>query len=186
MRELEGFPIPALIPHSYSSRRDSRCSSRISEAASITAPNSVWRVPSSRDIGDLNDIMTGIDSLIDQGIADPDRLGVMGWSYGGFLTAWIVGHSNRFKAASIGACSTDWMSWYGASVGGREGRAGGHVGLFWRQAAGTIWKTTIGTRRVISSRMRKHLRSYCTASWMPIAARRSTPPWSIWMCRLSM
>ncbi len=67
--------------------------------------------------GDMADVMTGIDSLVEQGIADPNRLGVMGWSYGGFLSAWIVGNTNRFKAASIGACAMDWTTYYGMSVG---------------------------------------------------------------------
>src|SRR5262249_23904755 len=53
--------------------------------------------------GDFQDIMLGIDSLIEQGIADGDRLGVMGWSYGGFMTGWAITHSTRFKAASAGA-----------------------------------------------------------------------------------
>lgn len=67
--------------------------------------------------GDMSDVMTGVDYLVKQGIADPDRLGVMGWSYGGFLSSWIVGHTNRFKAASIGACAMDWTTYYGMSVG---------------------------------------------------------------------
>ena len=49
--------------------------------------------------GDYQDIMTGIDSLIEQGIADPDRLIVGGSSYGGYMTAWMITHTDRFKAA---------------------------------------------------------------------------------------
>jgi dipeptidyl aminopeptidase/acylaminoacyl peptidase len=49
---------------------------------------------------DYKDIMTGVDSLIARGIADGNRLGVMGASYGGYMTNWIVGHTGRFKAAS--------------------------------------------------------------------------------------
>jgi dipeptidyl aminopeptidase/acylaminoacyl peptidase len=74
----------------------------------------------SQGFGDMDDVMTGIDTLIEQGVADPARLGVMGWSYGGFLTIWIISHSDRFKATSIGAPTTDWVSWYGASDGPRE------------------------------------------------------------------
>ena len=49
--------------------------------------------------GDYQDIMTGVDFLIEQGIADPDRLVVGGSSYGGYMTAWMVTHTDRFKAA---------------------------------------------------------------------------------------
>ena len=59
--------------------------------------------------------MAGVDHVIEQGIADPDRLGVMGWSYGGFLTTWVIGHTSRFKAASVGAGVTDLVSFSGTS-----------------------------------------------------------------------
>ena len=75
----------------------------------------------SQGFGDMDDVMTGVDTLIEQGVADPARLGVMGWSYGGFLTIWIISQSDRFKAASIGAPTTDWVSLYGASNGPHEG-----------------------------------------------------------------
>lgn len=55
---------------------------------------------------DWVDINAGIDTLIAGGIADPDRLGLMGWSYGGFMAAWAIGHSDRFKAISVGARRT--------------------------------------------------------------------------------
>jgi dipeptidyl aminopeptidase/acylaminoacyl peptidase len=53
--------------------------------------------------GDFMDIMTGVEALIEKGIADPEKLGVMGWSYGGYMTAWAITQENRFKAASMGA-----------------------------------------------------------------------------------
>ena len=49
--------------------------------------------------GPMADVMGGVDALINDGLADPDRLGVTGGSYGGYLTSWIVGHTDRFKAA---------------------------------------------------------------------------------------
>ncbi len=52
---------------------------------------------------DVADILTGVDAMIERGIADPDRLGVMGWSNGGFLTNCLITRSGRFKAASSGA-----------------------------------------------------------------------------------
>jgi dipeptidyl aminopeptidase/acylaminoacyl peptidase len=57
--------------------------------------------------GDYRDIMAGVDKLIADGIADPDRLGVMGASYGGYMTNWVVTQTARFKAASAGASISD-------------------------------------------------------------------------------
>ena len=65
--------------------------------------------------GDFDDIMTGIDLLIERGVADPDRLGICGWSFGGFMTAWAVGHTDRFKAAVAGAAPTNWVSKIGTT-----------------------------------------------------------------------
>ncbi|MFC1791118.1 S9 family peptidase [Gemmatimonadota bacterium] len=63
--------------------------------------------------GDFEDLMTGVDFLIEEGIADSDRLAVRGWSYGGILGGWTVTHTDRFKAASLGAMVSDWTSEYG-------------------------------------------------------------------------
>ena len=80
--------------------------------------------------GDFEDILAGVDLLIDRGLADDERMGVMGWSYGGYMTSWMVTHTNRFKAASIGAPVTNPYSFYGvtdipdfaeAYFGGRPG-----------------------------------------------------------------
>ncbi|HEY3506217.1 MAG TPA: prolyl oligopeptidase family serine peptidase [Actinocatenispora sp.] len=54
------------------------------------------------------DILTGIDLLVADGVADPDRLGIAGWSHGGFMSAWAVGQTGRFRAALVGAGVTDW------------------------------------------------------------------------------
>lgn len=64
---------------------------------------------------DFQDIMTGVDALIERGIADPKRIGFGGWSYGGFLTAWAITQTNRFKAAVAGAAITNWLSFHGNS-----------------------------------------------------------------------
>lgn len=62
--------------------------------------------------GDYQDLMAGVDQLVAQGIADPDRLGVMGWSYGGYMTSWVISQTTRFKAAAIGAGITNvWSMW---------------------------------------------------------------------------
>jgi dipeptidyl aminopeptidase/acylaminoacyl peptidase len=65
--------------------------------------------------GDYQDLMTGVDKVVEMGVADPNRLGVMGWSYGGFMTSWIVTQTNRFKAASAGAPVTNLMSFNGTA-----------------------------------------------------------------------
>ncbi|MBY0521897.1 MAG: S9 family peptidase [Gemmataceae bacterium] len=65
--------------------------------------------------GDYKDVMAGVDHLVERGIADPDRLGVMGWSYGGFMTSWTITQTKRFKAASVGAGVTNLMSFTGTA-----------------------------------------------------------------------
>ena len=74
-----------------------------------------FRMANVRDWGhgDFLDIMTGIDALVDRGIADPDALGLMGRSYGGYMTAWAVTQTDRFKAAALGAGMSNLVSFYG-------------------------------------------------------------------------
>ena len=76
-----------------------------------------FRRANTRDwgFGDYQDLMTGVDKVVEMGVADPDRLGVMGWSYGGFMTSWIVTQTQRFKAASAGAPVTNLMSFNGTA-----------------------------------------------------------------------
>ena len=62
--------------------------------------------------GDYEDCMTGVDAMISAGIADPDRLGAFGWSYGGYMTFWILTQTDRFKAISPGAGLTNIYSMY--------------------------------------------------------------------------
>ena len=64
---------------------------------------------------DYRDLMAGLDLIIEKGIADPDRLGVSGISYGGYMTSWILGHTDRFKAAIPENPVTDLFSLYGTS-----------------------------------------------------------------------
>jgi dipeptidyl aminopeptidase/acylaminoacyl peptidase len=63
--------------------------------------------------GDFKDLMAGIDSLIQKGIADPERLGIGGWSYGGYMSMWAVTQTNRFKASVAGAGLSDLASEFG-------------------------------------------------------------------------
>lgn len=62
---------------------------------------------------DYGDLMAGVDKAVSMGIADPDRLGVTGWSYGGYMTCWVVTQTSRFKAAMAGACISNRHSLYG-------------------------------------------------------------------------
>jgi dipeptidyl aminopeptidase/acylaminoacyl peptidase len=62
--------------------------------------------------GDYEDCMTGVDSMIAAGVADPDRLGAFGWSYGGYMTFWILTQTDRFKAVSPGAGLSNIYSMY--------------------------------------------------------------------------
>ncbi|HUF78516.1 MAG TPA: prolyl oligopeptidase family serine peptidase, partial [Thermoanaerobaculia bacterium] len=57
--------------------------------------------------GDYRDIMAGVDAMIERGVADPDRLGMMGASYGGYMTNWVVTQTGRFKAAAAAAGISD-------------------------------------------------------------------------------
>jgi dipeptidyl aminopeptidase/acylaminoacyl peptidase len=60
--------------------------------------------------GELRDMLSGVDALIARGIADPDRLGIGGWSWGGYMTAWAVSQTTRFKAAVMGAGLSNMVS----------------------------------------------------------------------------
>jgi dipeptidyl aminopeptidase/acylaminoacyl peptidase len=59
---------------------------------------------------DTDDYLSGIDAMIERGIADPARIGTMGVSYGGFMSAWLVTQDQRFKAAVAGSPVTEWYS----------------------------------------------------------------------------
>ena len=63
--------------------------------------------------GDFKDVMAGVDDLIARGIADPDRLAIGGWSYGGYMAEWAITQTTRFKAAVSGAGLSDLISEYG-------------------------------------------------------------------------
>jgi len=63
--------------------------------------------------GDLRDVMTGVDSVIARYPVDPHRLGLTGWSYGGYMTMWAVTQTHRFRAAVAGAGISDWLSYTG-------------------------------------------------------------------------
>lgn len=63
-------------------------------------------------VGDYWDVISGVDYLVSQGFVDNDRLGAMGWSQGGYISAFITTFSDRFKAVSVGAGISDWVTYY--------------------------------------------------------------------------
>jgi dipeptidyl aminopeptidase/acylaminoacyl peptidase len=63
--------------------------------------------------GDFKDILAGVDAALAAVPVDPNRVGITGWSYGGYMSMWAVTQTNRFKAAVIGAGLADWLSYYG-------------------------------------------------------------------------
>jgi dipeptidyl aminopeptidase/acylaminoacyl peptidase len=69
------------------------------------------------DLGgkDFGDILAGVDHLVNAGVADAHRLGIGGWSYGGFMTAWAITQTTRFRAAVVGAGIASWRSFHGVS-----------------------------------------------------------------------
>jgi dipeptidyl aminopeptidase/acylaminoacyl peptidase len=74
--------------------------------------------------------MSAVDGAIAMGVADPDRLGVGGWSYGGILTDHVLTRTNRFKAATSGASEVNYLANYGTDHYQKEWEA--ELGLPWR------------------------------------------------------
>jgi len=103
------YPIPVFASRGYAVLR---CNVRGSSGYGRK-----FRYANYRDWGggDFKDIMSGVDHVIALGVADPDRLGIMGWSYGGYMTSWAITQTKRFKAASVGAGVTNLMSFTGTA-----------------------------------------------------------------------
>ena len=95
------YPLAALTENGYAILRPNPRGS--------TGYGAEYRMANRKDWGgmDYQDIMSGVDQVIKMGVADENKMGVMGWSYGGFMSSWIVGHTDRFKVASIGAPVVD-------------------------------------------------------------------------------
>ncbi len=66
--------------------------------------------------GDLRDINAGVDQVLKSYPVDPNRVGIAGWSYGGYMTMWAVSQTTRFRAAVAGAGIADWQSYYGENL----------------------------------------------------------------------
>lgn len=81
---------------------------------------------------DYGDVLAAVDHVIALGVADPDRLGVGGWSYGGILTDHVIVKTGRFKAATSGASETNYLANYGTD----------HYQKEWEAELGLPWKNT--------------------------------------------
>jgi dipeptidyl aminopeptidase/acylaminoacyl peptidase len=66
-------------------------------------------------IGDREDVISGVDYLINQGFVDSEKVGLMGWSQGGYISAFCSTYTNRFKAISVGAGISNWVTYYVAT-----------------------------------------------------------------------
>jgi len=73
------------------------------------------KIPTNYGDRDYKDIMEAVDHVVKAGIADERRLGVTGGSYGGYMTNWVVGHTDRFKAAVTQRSISNWYSFFGTS-----------------------------------------------------------------------
>jgi dipeptidyl aminopeptidase/acylaminoacyl peptidase len=63
-------------------------------------------------VGDAWDVLSGVDALVERGIVHPDSVGAMGWSQGGYISAFLTTTSDRFRAISVGAGISDWVTYY--------------------------------------------------------------------------
>lgn len=63
-------------------------------------------------VGDAWDVLSGVDYLVEQGFVDESRMGAMGWSQGGYISAFLATNTDRFKAISVGAGISNWMTYY--------------------------------------------------------------------------
>ena len=113
-----GISMPTLSPEEYAYP----VQIFLSKGALVLEPNyrgsagygAAFRALNVRNlgVGDMWDVMSGVDALISRGLVDPARLGAMGWSQGGYISAFLTTHTDRFKAISVGAGISNWMTYY--------------------------------------------------------------------------
>ncbi|MEV4396102.1 S9 family peptidase [Nonomuraea sp. NPDC049607] len=118
---------------------------------------------------DLDDVLAGVDHLVATGVADPDRVAIMGLSYGGYLTAWAVTRTDRFRAAVVMSGVSDWLSFSTAS-----NLAGGFDPLY---HAGADPATAEGRERLAARSPVHHAAKAATPTLILHGERdRTTPP----------
>ncbi|HEX9755257.1 MAG TPA: prolyl oligopeptidase family serine peptidase, partial [Gemmatimonadales bacterium] len=89
---------------------------------------------------DLEDVLAGVDHALARYPADPGRLGVSGYSYGGFLTNWAITHTTRFAAAVSGAGISNWLSDYGTADIPRTKESEFYGSPWEERGAETLWR----------------------------------------------
>lgn len=87
---------------------------------------------------DYQDIQAGVDRVIQMGVADPERLGITGWSYGGYMTTWTIGQTQRFRAAVAGAIVYNRLNFWGTSDIGFNFGSWHFAGVPWEQEAALL------------------------------------------------
>jgi dipeptidyl aminopeptidase/acylaminoacyl peptidase len=117
---VHGGPAAAAIPYFYGAGTDRAL---LEHGYALFLPNprgsfgqgEAFTAANVRDLGhgDLRDVLAGIDAVERQAPIDSERLGIMGGSYGGFMTMWAVTQTHRFKAGVAAAGISDWLSYYG-------------------------------------------------------------------------
>ncbi|MFC1557456.1 S9 family peptidase [candidate division KSB1 bacterium] len=128
----EGIPVPAVVlvhggpSGRWSDRFDAWGQLLAAHGFAVLYPNIRGSTAYGHDFlimnrrdwggGDFRDVMAGADFLIESGIADPERIGIGGWSYGGYMAAWAVTQTERFKASVSGAPMTDLAVEYGSET----------------------------------------------------------------------
>jgi len=126
-----GIPQASAIPSTSSPARVTPSSARTRAAAPLRRKIPQGQRPGTGAAAITRNIMSGVDHLIAQGIADPERLGVMGWSYGGYMTSWVITQTHRFQGGvsrrrrhqpveHVG--HTDIPLFWSATSAGRRGR----------------------------------------------------------------
>jgi len=103
-------------------------------------PETLYRVFGTADWGnkDFEDVLAGVDYAIEEGYADPDRLGVGGWSYGGILTNYVITKSDRFEGAITGASKVLYIANYGHD----------HYQYEWEMELGLPWESREAWERI--------------------------------------
>ena len=120
---VHGGPTTAVFPAPYSNRDPYPIDQWLGKGALVLEPNyrgsagygATFRSLNvgNLGIGDAWDVLSGVDDLIAKGLVDKDRVGCMGWSQGGYISAFLATHdSARFKAFSVGAGISNWVTYY--------------------------------------------------------------------------